>query len=435
MSPMRVAVVETAPFGGLLHYSVQMGNALAERGHEVDLITPKGNELVDLPGAARMRAVLAPPLRSAEPPRGGRLELLARKAGIAIRLARAWARILYESRRRNYDIVLLTCDVGLSVSTAGAYLLTSLPGMPPVATVRHNVRSFNRGSGEEMFESRGLLARMHRRIVQRFRLVFVHGERTLDEFRKRDPNVPAVIIPHGDERVFGEPPPATDEERILFFGDWRKVKGMPLLMEAFDVLAARRPSVRLTIAGRPALQDIDPDLIRSWAAGHGERVKVIDHYVPIEDVPSVFAEARLVTTPYFVGYQSGVVHLAMTMGRAVVATDVGDLGSAVVDGETGLVIPPNDPAVLADALERVVSDPELANRMGVRARQRVLEHSGWEKVAERVDEALSASLNGATTGSDAPPTSGSDGATTRALLLRVARVESDPSNRPSDTRS
>ena len=381
-------MVETAPFGGLLHYAVQLGNALAERGHDVDLITPKDHELVDLPGAAHMRAVLAPPLRSAEQPRRGRIPLLARKAGIAVRLARAWARILLETRRRDYDVVLLNCDIGLSVSTVGAYLLTTLPGAPPVAHVRHNVRSFNRRGGEEMFEERGLLVRLRKRLGNRFRLVFVHGERSLNELRKRFPSVPAVIIPHGDERIFGEPPPATDEERILFFGDWRKVKGMPLLMAAFDVLAARRPSVRLTIAGRPAPQDFDPDLVRSWAAGHGERVKVMDGYVPIEEVPSVFAEARVVATPYFVGFQSGVVHLAMTMGRAVVATDVGDLGSAVVDGETGLVIPPEDPGVLADALERVVSDPELANRMGVRARQRVLERSGWEKVAERVEEAL-----------------------------------------------
>jgi glycosyltransferase involved in cell wall biosynthesis len=388
-SPLRIAVVETAPFGGLLHYSVQLGSALADRGHDVDLITPKDNELADLPGAAHVRAVLAPPLRSAEQPRRGRLPLLARKAGIAVRLARAWLRILVETRRRNYDVILLTCDIGLSPATAGAYLLTVLPGAPAVAQVRHNVRSFNRWGGEEMMsEARGLMARLRRRLTKRFRLVFVHGERSLNEFRQRSPSVPAAIIPHGDERIFGDAPPATDEERILFFGDWRKVKGMPLLMDAFDMLAQRRPSVRLTIAGRPALQDIDPELIRSWAAGHGERVKVIDRYVPLEDVPSVFAEARVVATPYFVGYQSGVVHLAMTMGRAVVATDVGDLSSAVVDGETGLVIPPEDPGALADALERLVSDADLANRMGVRARQRVLERSGWEKVAERVEEAL-----------------------------------------------
>lgn len=37
---MRIAVIETAPYGGLLHYSVQLGNGLAQRGHDVDLITP-----------------------------------------------------------------------------------------------------------------------------------------------------------------------------------------------------------------------------------------------------------------------------------------------------------------------------------------------------------------------------------------------------------
>jgi glycosyltransferase involved in cell wall biosynthesis len=394
----QVAVVETAPFGGLLHYSVQLANALAERGLEVDLLTPRGNELVNLPGAAHMRAVLAPPLRSAEEPPVGRLGRLARKAGIAFRLSRAWARILFETRRRRYDVVLVAADIGLPPATVGAYLLTALPGAPPVAHIRHNVRSFNRWGGQEMFESGGVMRGLRKRFTNHLGMVFVHGERALDEFQKRSPGVPAAVIPHGDERVFGDPPPATDEERILFFGDWRKVKGMPLLMDAFDVLAERRPSVRLTIAGRPALQDIDPELIRRWAAGHGERVKVIDHYVPIEDVPSVFAEARVVATPYFVGYQSGVIHLAMTMGRAVVATDVGDLGSAVVDQETGLVIPPEDAGLLADALERVVSDAELANRMGEQARQRVLERSGWEKVAQRVEEALAGVYDGRAAG-------------------------------------
>jgi glycosyltransferase involved in cell wall biosynthesis len=396
MERMHIAVVETASFGGLLHYSVQFANALAERGHKVDLITPRDNELAGLPGAANMRTVLTPPLRSADQARPGRIAVFMRRAGIAIRLARAWARILYETRRRRYDVVLVTCDIGLTIAVGSALLMATLPGAPPVAHVRHNVRSFNRWGGREMFsERKGLPTRLHGALLRRLRLVFVHGERSREEFQSSWPTVPTAVIPHGDERVFGDAPPPAAEERILFFGDWRKVKGMPLLMDAFDALAARRPTVQLTIAGKPARQDIDPDMIRSWAARHGGRVKVIDHYVPIEDVPSVFSEARVVTTPYFVGYQSGVVHLAMTMGRAVIATDVGDLGSAVVDGETGLVVPPNDPAALADALEHIVSDADLASRMGAAGLRRVLDRSGWDKVAEQAEQALVASLDGA----------------------------------------
>ena len=183
---------------------------------------------------------------------------------------------------------------------------------------------------------------MSRRLSRRFDVVFVHGERSKEELGRRAADVRATIIPHGDERLFtdGPPPPPAEEERILFFGDWRKVKGLPALMEAFDELVRRRPSARLTIAGRPAPYDFDPDVVRRWAAGHGERVTVVDEYVPLEEVSDIFAAARVVVTPYVVGYQSGVVHLAMTMGRAVVATDIGDLGSSVIDGETGRVIPP-----------------------------------------------------------------------------------------------
>ncbi len=95
---------------------------------------------------------------------------------------------------------------------------------------------------------------------------------------------------------------------------------------------------------------------------------MIDRYIPLEEVESIFARARVVVTPYTAGYQSGIIHLAMTMGRAVVTADVGDLGAAVVDGETGLVVKPGDPGELADALEQVISDQGLAARLGAAGR-------------------------------------------------------------------
>jgi len=63
------------------------------------------------------------------------------------------------------------------------------------------------------------------------------------------------------------PGPAT-EERILFFGEWRKVKGLRLLQDAFDLLSARRPGVRLTIAGAPAPDDVEPGGLRPLAQRH-----------------------------------------------------------------------------------------------------------------------------------------------------------------------
>jgi glycosyltransferase involved in cell wall biosynthesis len=392
---LKIALVETAPFGGLLHYAVQFADALAERGHEVDVIAPRDNELVAHRGAARMRPVLTAPVQSPGRVVTGRARVLAKRAGTALRLSRAWTRILVEARRGNYEVVVLNSDLGLTLTASFALALTAMPGGPRVADVCHNVRTFNRWGGEDMFASPPLFRVVESRLLRRFDVVFVHGERSKEELEETEPGVRATIIPHGDERLFtdGPPPPPAEEERILFFGDWRKVKGLPALMEAFDELVRRRSSARLTIAGRPAPYDFDPDIVRRWAAGHGGRVTVVDRYVPLEEVSDIFAAARVVVTPYVVGYQSGVVHLAMTMGRAVVATDIGDLGSSVIDGETGRVIPPNDRDALVAALEQVIADPELANRFGAEGRRRVLDRSGWETVAELVEAALG-SLNG-----------------------------------------
>ena len=391
---MQLAVVGTAPFGGLLHYGVQLADSLARRGHTVDLIVPRDNELVGRNGAARMRAVLPPPVASAQAPPSG-LAYLRRRGGIAARLAAGWARIIWEARRGGYDVVLLNTDVSLSLTAAAGLLLTAVPGCPPLAYVCHNARPYNRFGGRDMYETSAILRRLLGRLYPRLDLVLVHGERSREEFEHTWPPSRLAIIPHGDERLFGdEPPPPAEEERILFFGDWRKVKGLEVLMEAFDELTRRRPTVRLTIAGTPAQQDLDPEVVHRWAAGRTERVRVIDRYVPVEEVGAVFAEARVVVTPYYVAFQSGVVHLAQTMARAVVCSDAGDLPSAVTDGVTGRVVPAGDPRALADALEEIVADPALAERLGREGRRRLDREASWEHVAERLESCLTELVSG-----------------------------------------
>jgi glycosyltransferase involved in cell wall biosynthesis len=388
---MRLAVIETAARGGLLHYAAQLADALAERGHEVDLVAPRGHEVLGRPAAARQRPVLAaaiPPDGSAPWP--ARPPAL-RRAGVAARLGLAWARILWEARRGGYDAVIVDADVGLWLSAGGAIALTALPGRPKVAVVGHNVRTYNRWSGDGLFVTSRLQLALERRMYERLDLVFVHGDASRAEFERTWPVRRLAVIPHGDERLFaGEPPPPSREERILFFGEWRRVKGLGVLVEAFDLLVARRPTARLTIAGAPAPEDADPDPVRRWAADHGDRVTVIDRYVPIDEVPALFAGARVVVAPYLVAYASGVVAPAMTMGRAVVASGVGDLGAAVADGVTGLLVQPDDPQALSMALERLLADGEEAARMGSAGRARADAACSWEAAARSAEAALTA---------------------------------------------
>jgi glycosyltransferase involved in cell wall biosynthesis len=334
-----------------------------------------------------MRAVLTPPTRQAvEVPTG--LRYVARRSGIAVRLVRTTVRAIWELRRGRYEAALINDDPD-TVPVAGALLLyTLIPGRPALVAICHEPRPRTRWGGNDLYSTSGSLLALLRRAYARLDLVLVHGERSRAEYEATWGPVPVAVIPHGDERILAatSPPPAT-EERVLFFGDWRRAKGLHELLAAFELLAGRRPNARLTIAGTPS-PDADPERIRAWAAARASHVELIDRYVPVEEVPVVFARARVVATPYLAGSQSGVVHLAMTMARAVVASDIGELGEAVVDGETGRLVPPGDVGALAAALEEVVSDPALAERMGARGRKRVLDEFGWERVAERVEAAL-----------------------------------------------
>jgi len=68
---------------------------------------------------------------------------------------------------------------------------------------------------------------------------------------------------------------------------------------------------------------------------------------------------------------------AMAHARPVVATSVGGLRDLVVDGETGVVVPPRDVGALRLALERLLADPELRRRLGAAARRRAEERFSW----------------------------------------------------------
>lgn len=383
---MRLAVVESAPRGGLLHYAAQLAEGLAGRRHDTTLLTARQGELEAAPPGVRLRDVLpAAVWAGTAAPSGARA--LARRALIATGVVGGSLRTLLEAVRGRYDAILLVDDLSVAPAAAGALALTLIPRGPAVAAICHEPRPRSRRGGE-LYASSPVLRGFLRAFYSRADVVFVHGEASRLEFLAEWRPRSVEVIPHGDERLLaGEPPPASSEESILFFGEWRRAKGLHVLLDAFDLVAQRRPDATLTIAGVPT-PDSEPAAIRRWAEGHPGRVTLLDHYLPIPEVREVFARARVLAAPYVAGSQSGVVHLAMSMGRPVVASDVGELPQAVADGVTGRIVARGDSTALAAALEEVLGDPELARTLGEAGRRRVMEQFGWERVAELVESAL-----------------------------------------------
>ena len=176
-----------------------------------------------------------------------------------------------------------------------------------------------------------------------------------------------TVIPHVAISSDG-PDDAVAErgKRLLFFGRIWEYKGLEYLIKAEPLVAERVPDVEIVIAGRGE----DFDRYRQMMV-HPERFVVDNELIPEERVARHFGEASVVVLPYIDASQSGVVPVAYSFSRPVVATAVGGLPSVVEDGVTGLLVPPRDERALADALVTLLRDDELRHKMGVAGRQKL----------------------------------------------------------------
>ncbi|MGH7730179.1 MAG: glycosyltransferase [Candidatus Eiseniibacteriota bacterium] len=192
-----------------------------------------------------------------------------------------------------------------------------------------------------------------------------------------------------------------DGEVAVFFGYVRRYKGLDTLLDAWPAVRARRPAT-LVVAGE-FYEDAAPYRDRvaranavggggGGGAGGGRRseggataspsVRLLDRYLPDDEVEALFKAADVVVLPYRSATQSGVTHVAYALGVPVITTDVGGLAETVRPEETGLVVRPEDPGALADAIVRYFAEgmaPRL--RAGVAELRRA--HS-WEQLADAV---------------------------------------------------
>lgn len=173
---------------------------------------------------------------------------------------------------------------------------------------------------------------------------------------------------------------------MLFLGRLHAQQGVDVLVRAVATL----PEVQLVLAGdgaeRPALHRLVDRL------GLGDRVRFLG-FVPRAEFPGLLASADVLALPSRYEELGTAVLEGMRAGVPVVAADTGGVSSVIDDGVTGLLVPPGRPTTLAAALQRVLTDDALAERLARRARERSRDYS-WDALADRVlgvyDEVLPA---------------------------------------------
>jgi glycosyltransferase involved in cell wall biosynthesis len=189
-----------------------------------------------------------------------------------------------------------------------------------------------------------------------------------------------------DTEAFCPPPPGALRNGLLFVGRLAEKKGVTYLLQAFARLSAASTDLELRIAGDgPLRADLEAE---AKALGVAGRVRFLGAQPPAA-VPELFRSARLFVMPSVVaasGDQEGlglVAAEALSCGCPVVAHDLPAVRDLVLQGQTGLMVPPGDVAALAAGIAALLDDPAKAAALAEAGRRHIVNNYGWSSVAQR----------------------------------------------------
>ena len=198
--------------------------------------------------------------------------------------------------------------------------------------------------------------------------VFITLSRYMQRMLRQE-KVESVYVPMG--ATLSSFKPLTEAEishNLIYVGRLEKYKGVDYLILALSKIVLQFQNARLFIAGDGDFKNELQTLVASLKLqrnviflGHLNRQQLVDvyHKSSVVIMPSIWPE------PFgLVGVE------AMSIGRPVIASDVGGISDWLIDGETGFLVPPKDAVAIAVAVSKLFSDPALVLRMGVAGRKK-----------------------------------------------------------------
>jgi glycosyltransferase involved in cell wall biosynthesis len=294
-------------------------------------------------------------------------------------------------QRRGGPVVIHQQFLTVPVLELAAMLVAQFFGVPWVVTPHEPLRQD--GSRRDAFVRRWMFRRADALIA----LSHVN-QSDLSELTSIAPEK-IVVTPHGHLNDFRGSATSissqtarqqlrldTTAPTIVFLGEMRPVKGLEVLLRSFPMVRQRIPNARLVVAGRPhrfnarRIEDVIASL------GIAEAVTIHWGFVSSADLGLYMRSADVIALPYLAASQSGVCFTAYAFERAVVASDVGGLAEQVVDGITGLLVPPDNPDALAAGLSKLLLHRANTVVMGQRAREWAARERSWNRSAALLAE-------------------------------------------------
>ncbi len=188
-----------------------------------------------------------------------------------------------------------------------------------------------------------------------------------------------------DLERFAPGAPKAHDPTIIFVGKIARSKGADTLVEAALALAPRLPGLTVELVGRGEQGLVEELADRARAAGFPDLVRPAG-FVPREALPERLGRAWALAAPSrYEGGPGFVLLEAMACGLPVVAGAEGGMGEAFDSGVHGFLVPPGEPDALAAALEPLLADRALRDRMGGAARRHVEATADADRCVERIE--------------------------------------------------
>jgi alpha-maltose-1-phosphate synthase len=307
----------------------------------------------------------------------------------------------------NSALQTISTDLAMTAAVAGAEIVHShtwyanlaghlsalLFGIPHVMTA-HSLEPLRPWKAEQLGGGYALSSWCERTAIESAAAVVAVSDGMRADILASYPAVPADrvhVIRNGIDTAEYSPDPGLDvlerhgidpgRPSVVFVGRVTRQKGLPVLLRAARMID---PAAQLVVcagqADTPALAAEVGGLaaeLRSARSG----VVWIPAMLAKHEVIQILSHATVFACPSL--YEPlGIVNLeAMACGTAVVASRVGGIPEVVADGETGLLVPPDDPAALAEAINALVRDPARAASLGRRGLERAVAEFSWASVA------------------------------------------------------
>lgn len=202
-------------------------------------------------------------------------------------------------------------------------------------------------------------------------------ERVVEEFPEFAHKI--SIIPHIQiGEIHPSVEPEEDENLIFFFGRIWEYKGLEYLIRAEPLISSRVPQARILIAGQ------GEDFSRyARMMVHEDRFIIHNEFITEDRAAEYFRRASVVVLPYIEASQSGVIPMAYSAGKPVVATTVGGLPEMVENGRTGYLVAPRDETQLAEAVTKLLLHAPLRRQMGANGKRKIEEECSPAVIAQK----------------------------------------------------